>query len=125
MYQIHSIIWGIPITRDMCDQFQEEALLLEEDSEEWQNFPAAFGEEDGGWFTTLYSGESPHEVGYLGDCVCEYPCYDPPSHEEIDRKKESLSEKRKEEILEEIRKLPSWLKNVMPSPGWYTVASTS
>jgi hypothetical protein len=122
MYEIYSVIWGVPITDEMANAFHEREQKLDPNDED---FPASFSVDDGGWFLTLYSGTSKHEVGYLGDCISTYPCFNPPPLEEIDRKRESLTDLRKQEILEEINKLPDWLKAVMPKPGWFTVTSTS
>jgi hypothetical protein len=118
MYSIHSIVWGIIITKEVYDTF---CVRQEKDEE----LPATLSINDGGWFETLYSGSASHDIGYIGICVCEYPTFDPPTIDEIERKKELITQEEKQSIVEEIDRLPYWLKKVVPDPNWHIVWSTS
>jgi hypothetical protein len=104
MYAIGEVIYGFPITEEICDV----AEALDEE----------LGTMDGGRFYTAYHGSWPHETGYFGVRLARFDELSTFLLSDITAKP---TEEQKKKVLEDFEKLPKEYQDAAQPIGTYVV----
>lgn len=118
MYTIIHVVWGYPLTEAAFQRHNEE---MEKD----EDLPEILAT-DGGWFANTYSGNGFYPVAWVGKCVAEYSAIEPLDYQDIERKKQMLTEEDQECIRKEYEELPDHIKEfICKEPKWCLMFGTS
>jgi len=109
MYAIGHVIYGIPLTKEI-EKVCEKTLGVE------------VGEEDGGFFTTHYSGHVAPDAGF---CGVELAAFDECSNFPLSKIAKKPTAAQKMEAKAKIAALPPEIKKIMPKTDTWVVWSTS
>jgi len=109
MYAIGHVIYGIPLTKEI-EKVCEKTLGVE------------VGEEDGGFFTTHYSGHVAPDAGF---CGVELATFDECSNFPLSKITKTPTRAEKVKAVAKIAALPKEIKRIMPQIGAWVVWSTS
>lgn len=117
MYDIYTIVWGIPYTEKLRDAIVKEIPDWAEDID------CAYDELEQYGFDFEYTGHVPDITpGYFGAVL------DSDASWELDVKKIKAlepTEEQKQQVQEDFDKLPQWIKDAAEPIDIYTIWSTS